>query len=107
MNKVREQDLTKPCNTVGSSLAKVSLNSSDLVLCMNGRYRRFMPREVTRIQSFLDEYKLIGSDAAQYKAFGNDMPPVLMWYIARNIITSIDKAILETKPLSLNEAAIE
>ena len=52
MNKGRAQDLNKPCNTVGSHLAKVSLNSTDPVLLDCGRYRRFTPREVARIQSF-------------------------------------------------------
>jgi DNA (cytosine-5)-methyltransferase 1 len=42
MNKGRAQDITKPCNTVGAHLAKVSLNSTDPVLMENGkRYRRF------------------------------------------------------------------
>lgn len=31
MNKGRAQDITKPCNTVGAHLAKVSLNSTDPV----------------------------------------------------------------------------
>ena len=36
MNKGRAQDLNKPCNTVGSHLAKVSLNSTDPVLLDGG-----------------------------------------------------------------------
>ena len=60
MNKGRAQDLNKPCNTVGSHLAKVSLNSTDPVLLDCGRYRRFTPREVARIQSFPESFKLIG-----------------------------------------------
>ena len=56
MNKGRAQDITKPCNTVGAHLAKVSLNSTDPVLMVNGRYRRFTPREIARIQSFPERY---------------------------------------------------
>lgn len=82
MNKGRAQDVTKPCNTVGAHLAKVSLNSSDPVLLVDGRYRRFTPREVARIQSFPENYKLILSDAAQYRALGNAIPPVMFWYVA-------------------------
>ena len=52
MNKGRAQDVTKPCNTVGAHLAKVSLNSTDPVLFTKGRYRRFTPREVARISLF-------------------------------------------------------
>lgn len=56
MNKGRVQDISKPCNTVGARLAKVSLNSTDPVLFENGKYRRFSPREVARIQSFPEEF---------------------------------------------------
>lgn len=85
MNKGRAQDVTKPCNTVGAHLAKVSLNSTDPVLLVNGRYRRFTPREVARIQSFPESFRLIGSEAAQYRALGNAIPPVMFWYVARAV----------------------
>ena len=85
MNKGRDQDVTKPCNTVGAHLAKVSLNSTDPVLLVEGRYRRFTPREVARIQSFPESYKLILSDAAQYRALGNAIPPVMFWYVAKEV----------------------
>lgn len=82
MNKGRAQDITKPCNTVGSHLAKVSLNSTDPVLMVNGRYRRFTPREVARIQSFPESFKLVCTESAQYRALGNAIPPVMFWYVA-------------------------
>lgn len=85
MNKGRAQDLNKPCNTVGSHLAKVSLNSTDPVLLVNGRYRRFTPREVARIQSFPETFRLVGTEGAQYRALGNAIPPVMFWYIARQL----------------------
>lgn len=85
MNKGRAQDITKPCNTVGAHLAKVSLNSTDPVLMVNNRYRRFTPREVARIQSFPENFELIGSEAAQYRALGNAIPPVMFWYVAKAV----------------------
>ncbi len=85
MNKGRAQDVTKPCNTVGAHLAKVSLNSTDPVLYVNGRYRRFTPREVARIQSFPEKFQLIGSEGAQYRALGNAIPPVMFWHIAKKV----------------------
>jgi DNA (cytosine-5)-methyltransferase 1 len=85
MNKGRAQNLDKPCNTVGAHLAKVSLNSTDPVLRQNGKYRRFTPREVARIQSFPETFKLTGSEGAQYRALGNAVPPVMFWYIARKV----------------------
>lgn len=86
MNKGRAQDINKPSNTVSSHLAKVSLNSTDPVLLINGKYRRYTPREVARIQSFPEEYKLIGSEGAQYKMLGNAIPPVMMWHIANKLL---------------------
>lgn len=86
MNKGRAQDLDKPCNTVGSHLAKVSLNSTDPVMKDNGKYRRFTPREVARIQSFPDTFKLIGSEGAQYRALGNAIPPIMFWYVTRSLV---------------------
>ena len=89
MNKGRVQKLNKPCNTVGAHLAKVSLNSTDPVLYQKGKYRRFTPREVARIQSFPDTFELVGTESAQYRALGNAIPPVMLWYIARKIINKL------------------
>lgn len=87
MNKGRIQNLDEPCNTISSHLAKVSLNSTDPVRFVNGRYRRFTPRECARIQSFPNSFVLDSvSEARQYKAIGNAVPPVMMWYIARSLI---------------------
>lgn len=91
MNKGRAQDITKPCNTVGAHLAKVSLNSTDPVLMDNGRYRRFTPREVARIQSFPETFELMGSETAQYRALGNAIPPVMFWHIARAVLKQFPK----------------
>lgn len=94
MNKGREQNLNEPCNTVGAHLAKVSLNSTDPVLSVNGRYRRFTPREVARIQSFPDSFQLCGSENSQYRALGNAIPPVMFWYITRDVKKALDKAMI-------------
>ena len=84
MNKGRAQELDEPCNTISSHLAKVSLNSTDPVLFFEGRYRRFTPREAARIQSFPETFALDAvSEARQYKAIGNAVPPVMMWYVAK------------------------
>lgn len=91
MNKGRAQDITKPCNTVGAHLAKVSLNSTDPVLMEGGRYRRFTPREVARIQSFPESFKLVGSETSQYRALGNAIPPVMFWHVAAAICEKLYK----------------
>lgn len=91
MNKGRAQDINKPCNTVGAHLAKVSLNSTDPVLMEGERYRRFTPREVARIQSFPDDFELVGSESAQYRALGNAIPPVMFWYVAKAVSKELKK----------------
>lgn len=84
MNKGRVQNLDEPCNTVSAHLAKVSLNSTDPVLMITNRFRRFSTRETARIQSFPDTFKLDSvSQGRQYKAIGNAVPPVMMWYIIK------------------------
>ena len=91
MNKGRAQDISKPCNTVGAHLAKVSLNSTDPVLFENGKYRRFTPREVARIQSFPENFILVGSDGEQYRALGNAIPPVMIWHVAKMIVEHLQQ----------------
>lgn len=90
MNKGRAQNIEEPCNTVGAHLAKVSLNSTDPVLMVGERYRRFTPREVARIQSFPETYKLCESEGAQYRALGNAIPPVMFWYVMRAVKRALE-----------------
>ncbi len=93
MNKGRAQDPSQPCNTVSSHLAKVSLNSTDPVLLTDGRYRMFTPREVARIQSFPDEFKLECPKSAAYYGLGNAVPPVLMWHVGQAVINALRSSI--------------
>lgn len=98
MNKGRAQNLEEPCNTISSHLAKVSLNSTDPVLKIGDRYRRFTPSECAAIQSFPTTFKFSSvSEARQYKAIGNAVPPVFMWHVAkalRNSIESVERLVL-------------
>ena len=102
MNKGRAQPLNQPSNTVGAHLAKVSLNSTDPVLCINGRYRMFTPREVARIQSFPETFRLTASKTTNYKALGNAVAPVIMWNVTNNIIEALDRARLNTPAAQVN-----
>lgn len=82
------QDLNKPCLTVTSHLAKVSLNSRDPVLLVDPNkelYRRFTPLEAARIQSFPDEFEFAGSETDAYRQIGNAIPPVMFWHISNSI----------------------
>ncbi len=109
MNKGREQDLEQQCNTISSHLSKMSLNSTDPVLKINGKFRRFTPREAANIQSFPKNFKLESvSENRQYKAIGNAVPPVMMWHIANSLNLLINskeknqKKLYYEKPKQLN-----
>ncbi len=93
MNKGRVQNIDEPCNTISSHLSKVSLNGTDPVLMVNGRYRRFTPREAANIQSFPKSFKLGSvSENRQYRAIGNAVPPVLMWHVSKALEEVITKS---------------
>ena len=91
MNKGRAQNLNEPCNTISSHLAKVSLNSTDPVFQVGDRYRRFTPLEAAKIQSFPDSFAFDSvSETKQYKAIGNAVPPVMMWYVAKAVSKALN-----------------
>lgn len=86
------QDLSKPCLTITAHLAKTSINSRDPLLLVDPAtelYRRFTPREAARIQSFPDNFLLNDSESKSYKQIGNAVPPVFMWYIAKQLQKAI------------------
>lgn len=86
------QDLSKPCLTITAHLAKTSMNSRDPILLVDSDeeiYRRFTPREAARIQSFPDSFLLNDSESKSYKQIGNAVPPVFMWYVAKQLVSSI------------------
>lgn len=102
MNKGRIQSLEEPCNTISSHLAKVSLNSTDPVLFVNGRYRRFSSAECARIQSFPETFSWdCVSESKQLKAIGNAVPPVLMWHIADSLSSTINRPLKKAPKTTL------
>lgn len=104
-NKGRAQNVHEPCNTVSSHLAKVSLNGTDPVLLVdeaNEVYRRFTPLEAARIQSFPDNFSFPVSEFQAYKQIGNAIPPVLMWKLMREVISTLDTAETLDEPVRTN-----
>jgi len=92
MKRALYQDLDNQCLTITSHLAKVSLNSRDPVLLVDQNkelYRRFTPKEASKIQSFPDNFAFAGSEADAYRQIGNAIPPVLMWQLAKEISNQI------------------
>lgn len=100
------QDLSAPCLTITSHLAKTSINSRDPILLVDSAkelYRRFTPREAARIQSFPENFILNSSEAKSYKQIGNAIPPVLMWHICKALQDSISDN--GDTPLTFDEEA--
>ena len=96
------QDLSKPSLTITAHLAKTSINSRDPLLLVDPAtelYRRFTPREAARIQSFPDNFLLNDSEPKSYKQIGNAVPPVFMWYVAKQL----EKAIVNHGQLNEDE----
>lgn len=95
MKRGLAQDLSQPCLTVTSHLAKVSINSRDPVLLVDPEtetYRRFIPREAARIQSFSDSFIFNCSEATAYKQIGNAIPPVMFWHITNAVTKYLKQA---------------
>lgn len=97
MNKGRAQNPLKACNTISAHLSKASLNSVDPVMCLNGRYRRFMPLEAARIQSFPENFSFNVSDTRAFRAIGNAVPPVMMWHISNSVINVLKMKYIKSK----------
>ena len=86
------QDLNKPCLTLTSHLAKVSLNSRDPVLLVDPEkesYRRFTVSEAAGIQSFPENFVFPDADNKSYKQIGNAVPPVMMWHVMNSLSWTI------------------
>jgi len=93
MKRAVAQDLEKPCLTITSHLAKVSINSRDPVLLVDPKkekYRRFTPREAASIQSFPETFEFPVSDTRAYKQIGNAIPPAMFWHIGKALIALLD-----------------
>lgn len=94
MKRGLAQNLSEPCLTITSHLAKASLNSRDPVLLVDPEkelYRRFTPREAARIQSFPDSFQFAGGDLDAYRQIGNAIAPVMFWHIAKSIAEILSK----------------
>jgi DNA (cytosine-5)-methyltransferase 1 len=51
----------------------------------DGRRRRILLREASRLQSFPDKYEFSGSEISRFNQVGNAVPPLLGWHLARSV----------------------
>ena len=66
-------------------MVKVEKNLQKFVQGKEYLYRRMTVREVARVQTFPDDFKLIGNQDEQHARIGRSVPPQLMYYIAKNV----------------------
>lgn len=52
----------------------------------NGKRRRILVSEARRLQSFPDWYKFSGPETRQFYQIGNAVPPLMSYYIAKNVM---------------------
>lgn len=79
-------DPNKPCASV-----TIGSPGNDLAVPIAGsiQKRKFTIAELKRICAFPDDFILTGSYAQQWERLGNSVPPVMMYYIAKEIQDSI------------------
>ncbi len=54
-------------------------------------HRRLTVRECLRIQSFPDDFELIGSASKAYVQVGNAVPPLLAWHLSKQVKNYFDR----------------
>lgn len=83
----------EPCGTIVAGMDKITC----------GRYlhpeadRLLTPRECARIQSFSDDFELVGGQVSRYYAVGNAVPPRLAQVIGGAISTVVGNEILSLR----------
>jgi len=83
-NKYRRLEWDKPSHTLVAHMAR---DCSDFV---HPELDRFVTvREAARLQSFPDDFKLVGSQFQQFRQLGNAVPPLLAHVVGRSIINSL------------------
>jgi len=87
-----EQILDEPCRTITTKDDfKLIRRNQNINLSLESEeerkvnLRRFTPRELMRIQTFPDSYKISGSLTNQYKMIGNSVPPYFSYQLALEI----------------------
>lgn len=62
-------------------------------------WRRLTVREAARLQTFPDNFKLLGNKSSTYKQVGNAVPPILGWYVARSLELALVNGIQKSNEL--------
>lgn len=79
-------------------MLKVSANRQEFVAGMEHLYRRMTVREVARVQSFPDDFKIIYDEVNYgYKMIGNAVPVELAYHVAKQIRRTLSEKGVRSK----------
>lgn len=79
-------------------MLKVSANKQEFVAGMEHLYRRMTVREVARVQSFPDDFKIIYDEVNYgYKMIGNAVPVELAYHVAKQIKRTLNERGVKAK----------
>lgn len=85
-------DLNGPSRTLSARYYK---DGSEILIPQEGKNpRRLTPSECARLQGFPDDFKIIVSDAAAYKQFGNSVPVPVVEKIAESMMKALEENII-------------
>ena len=91
IRKLNAANIELPCPTLTLNLHKSTCQSTDHIVKLGDKYRRFTVLEAQRIQSFPDSFMFPVSASQAYKQIGNAIPPLLMWHILNSVLSVLPK----------------
>lgn len=71
--------------------ARYYKDGAEILVPQPGKPRRLTPRECARLMGFPEDYKIVVSDCAAYKQFGNSVVVPLVAMIAKEIVVSLSR----------------
>jgi DNA (cytosine-5)-methyltransferase 1 len=87
--------------------ARYYKDGSEILIPQKGKNpRRLTPRECARLQGFPDTFKIVVSDTAAYKQFGNSVAVPVVEAIAKQMVKALEQSRPIERPLDLFGAGI-
>jgi DNA (cytosine-5)-methyltransferase 1 len=95
----RDLNLNKPARTLTCRNLSAATGDMQRILLPDGRRRRLLLKEASRLQSFPDWFEFIGTETNCFNQIGNAVPPLFAYHLAN----SIKNYILSQERLSIQE----
>ena len=84
--------------------ARYYKDGSEILIPQEGKNpRRLTPRECARLQGFPETFKIVVSDTAAYKQFGNSVSVPVIRAVAKNLVKALkSRKVLPPKAVNIN-----